>query len=297
MKKILLTGKNGQVGWELQRTLMPLGQVIALDMDELDLTDGAAIRRVVQAIRPDIIVNPAAYTAVDKAETEPALALAVNGHAPGVLAEEASKLNALLVHYSTDYIFDGTKSGAYLEDDPANPLSVYGRTKLAGEDAVRAVGGAHLILRTSWVYGTHGRNFLLTMLRLARERRELRVVDDQIGAPTWSRTLAEITALMLAQIQVAPGSLERVCGSYHLTASGSTSWFGFTSEILRLAAIAPVPQLIPITTPEYPTPAARPMNSVLCNDKLARVFGLAAGSWSDNLRLCMQQESVPAPAL
>jgi dTDP-4-dehydrorhamnose reductase len=293
MKKILLTGKNGQVGWELQRTLMPLGQVIALDMDEMDLADPAAIRRVVQSVRPDIIVNPAAYTAVDKAEAEPELAMAVNGRAPGILAEEASKLQALLVHYSTDYIFDGTKSSAYGEEDPANPLSVYGRTKLAGEQAIRAVGGPHLILRTSWVYGARGRNFLLTMLRLARERKELRIVDDQIGAPTWSRTLGEVTALMLAQLYA--GGLEhehtaRMYGSYNLTASGSTSWFGFTSEILRIAACTPMPQLVPIATTEYPTPAARPMNSVLSNDKLARVFGLAAGSWNDNLQLCMQQE-------
>ncbi|TXT26146.1 MAG: rfbD1 [Gallionellaceae bacterium] len=292
MRKILLTGKNGQVGWELQRTLTPLGQVIALDVEELDFCDPDAIRQTVRSIGPDVIVNPAAYTAVDKAESEPGLAMAVNGVAPGILAEEARKLGALLVHYSTDYIFDGRKDGPYVETDEPNPLGVYGKTKLAGEQAVRASGADHLIFRTSWVYGARGKNFLLTMLRLAKERNELRVVDDQIGAPTWCRSLGEVTALALAQV-LAPGAsndaIRRVSGTYHLTSSGSVSWCGFTAEILRLAQIYPVPALAPITTPEYPTPAARPLNSMLSNDKLVRTFGLAAGDWDSNLRLCLQE--------
>ena len=292
MKKILLTGKNGQVGWELQRTLAPLGQVMALDVAGLDLTNPDAIRQTVRSIKPDIIVNPAAYTAVDRAESEPELAMAINGVAPGIFAEEAKKLDALLVHYSTDYIFDGRKDSPYVETDEPNPLSVYGKTKLAGEQAIRASGANHLIFRTSWVYGVRGKNFLLTMLRLAQERSELRIVDDQIGAPTWSRSLGEISALVLAQL-CAPGAdkqaIEHVAGTYHLTSSGSVSWCGFAAEILRLVKVQPMPRLVPITTPEYPTPAARPMNSVLLNDKLTRTFGLAAGDWNSNLRLCMQE--------
>lgn len=293
MKKILLTGRNGQVGWELQRTLKPLGEVTALDVDELDLTSPGSIRRVVREIKPDVIVNAAAYTAVDRAEKEPELAQAINGTAPGILAEEAKKLNALLVHYSTDYIFDGRKPGPYVEDDAPNPLGAYGRTKLAGEEAVRAANCNHLILRTSWVYGARGNNFMLTMLRLAKEREELRVVNDQIGAPTWSRSLAEVTALILAQFY-APNAdaaaIEKVSGTYHLTSSGSTSWHGFAAGILRLSSVQPKPRLLPITTPEYPTPAARPANSVLANDKLLNTFGLSAGDWDDNLRLCLNAE-------
>ncbi|TAJ75820.1 MAG: dTDP-4-dehydrorhamnose reductase [Gallionellaceae bacterium] len=292
MRKILLTGKNGQVGWELQRTLAPLGRVIALDSSGLDLADVDAIRRKVREIRPHIIVNPAAHTAVDKAESEPELAMAINGVAPGVFAEEAKKLDALLVHYSTDYVFDGSKQGAYREDDAPNPLGVYGKSKLAGEQAIRAAGCNHLILRTSWVYGARGKNFLLTMLRLAKERSELRIVDDQIGAPTWCRSLAEITAQILAQLYM-PGASEedmaRVSGTYHLTSSGSVSWHGFAAEILRLAAVQPTPRLVAIPSREYPTPAARPLNSVLSNDKLLHTFGLQAGGWQENLQLCMQE--------
>lgn len=292
MRKILLTGKHGQVGWELQRTLAPLGQVIALDQEALNLADPDAIRRKVREIQPQLIVNPAAYTAVDKAESEPDLAMAINGIAPGVFAEEALKLDALLVHYSTDYIFDGSKTGAYLEDDQPNPLSVYGKTKLAGEQAIRAVGCRHLILRTSWVYGARGRNFLLTMLRLACERNELRIVDDQIGAPTWCRSLGEVTAQVLAQLyapQVNEDALQNAWGTYHLTSAGSVSWHGFAAEIMRMAAVQPAPQLLAIPAREYPLPAVRPLNSVLSNAKLMRTFGLQAGSWQDNLQLCMQE--------
>lgn len=292
MKRILLTGKNGQVGWELQRSLASLGRVVSLDAHALNLADADEIRRTVREVAPHIIVNPAAYTAVDKAESEPELAYAVNGVAPGVLAEEARRCGAFLVHYSTDYVFDGSKTRAYLEDDETNPLSVYGKSKLAGEQAIRAVSVDHLILRTSWVYGMRGRNFLLTMLRLARERNELNIVADQIGAPTWCRSLAEVTAQMLAQFY-APGSADddrrRLVGTYHLTSSGSTSWHGFAAEIIRLAGIVPAPHLEAIPSSGYPTPAVRPQNSVLSNDKLYRAFGLQAGEWLDNLQLCMQE--------
>ncbi len=289
MRTILLTGKNGQVGWELQRTLAPVGKVIALDAKDLDLSKPDLIRETVRSIRPDIIVNPAAYTAVDKAENEAELAQAVNATAPGVLADEARRLNAWMVHYSTDYVFDGTKAGPYEENDAPNPQSVYGKTKLAGEEAVRAVGGKHLILRTSWVYGARGHNFMLTMLRLARERPELRVVNDQVGAPTWCRSLAEITGQMLAQLHF-PGTKAsaEVSGTYHLSASGSVSWHGFATEILRLADVQPAPKVAAIPSHEYPTPAVRPKNSVLSNDKLGRTFGLAVGDWLDSLRLCLQ---------
>ncbi|MBI1175220.1 MAG: dTDP-4-dehydrorhamnose reductase [Sideroxydans sp.] len=293
MRTILLTGKNGQVGWELQRTLAPLGRVVALGSDQLNLADQDAIRKKVRDIAPHIIVNPAAYTNVDKAESEPELAHAVNGIAPGILAEEAARLNAWLVHYSTDYVFDGNKQEPYLETDEPNPQNIYGKTKLAGEEAVRAVGGKHLILRTSWVYGARGRNFMLTMLRLAKERDELRVVDDQVGAPTWSRSVGEITALILAQIYAPSANknaIKDAPGTYHLTSCGNTSWFGFAAEILRMAGIRPSPQLVPVATREYPTPAKRPMNSVLSNDRLASVFGLAAGNWDENLQLCMQKD-------
>jgi dTDP-4-dehydrorhamnose reductase len=289
MTTILLTGKNGQVGWELRRTLAPLGKVVAVDAQELDLADPAAIREAVRSVRPDIIVNPAAYTAVDKAESEHGLAQAVNGEAPGVFAEEARALGAWMVHYSTDYVFDGEKRGAYLETDAPNPQSVYGKTKLAGEHAVRAAGGKHLIFRTSWVYGSRGHNFMLTMLRLARERKELRVVNDQIGAPTWCRSLAEMTAQVLAQLRrpdCEPGDMS---GTYHMTSSGSVSWHGFAAEILGRSGIAPLPALLPIPSSEYPTPASRPGNSVLSNEKLHRTFGLAAGDWRDNLALCMEE--------
>jgi dTDP-4-dehydrorhamnose reductase len=289
VKTILLTGKNGQVGWELQRTLATLGKVVALDVEELDLTNPTAIREAVRAIRPQIIVNPAAYTAVDRAESETGIAYAINAEAPGVFAEEARMLDAWMVHYSTDYIFDGTKQGAYTEADAPNPQSVYGKTKLAGEEAVRAAGGKHLILRTSWVYGSRGHNFMLTMLRLARERSELRVVDDQVGAPTWCRSLAEITAQVMAQVHLPIKEAEQVSGTYHLTSSGKVSWHGFARAILEHSGMEKLPSLVAIPSHEYPTPAVRPKNSVLSNEKLEHTFGLAAGDWQANLELCMQE--------
>lgn len=287
--KILVTGRNGQVGWELQRTLAPLGEVVALDRQALDLRNPDAIRAVVREVRPHLIVNPAAYTAVDKAESEAEVAQAVNGVAPGILAEEAKRLGAALIHYSTDYVFDGSKNGAYREEDAPCPINVYGKTKLAGEDAVRAVGVPHLILRTSWVYGVRGKNFLLTMRRLGKEREELKIVADQTGAPTWSRLIAEATAHIAAQRLTR---LQELDGIYNFTASGSTSWHGFAAAIFAHAQAgaqepANIPRLIPITTSEYPLPAPRPPNSVLCGDKLRREFGLVMPDWRDNLNLCL----------
>lgn len=293
MRKILLTGKNGQVGWELQRTLAPLGQVIALDADELDLTDADAIRRKVEEIQPQIIVNPAAYTAVDKAESEPGLAEAVNGIAPGILAEEARRLGAVLVHYSTDYVFDGNKATPYTEDDNPNPQSVYGKTKLAGEQAVRTSGCKHLILRTSWVYGVHGGNFVKTILRLAKERGELRIVADQFGAPTWARDLAQATASALTGWQ-EKGWDSGASGLYHLTAAGRTNWHDYAEEIVRLARsydrelATKQLDIRAITTNEYPVPARRPVNSTLANDKIRDTFGIVLPEWQESLAECIR---------
>jgi len=277
MTRILITGRNGQVGWELERTLAPLGDIVALDRAGLDLADPDRLRAVVGDVRPDIVVNAAAYTAVDKAETEAALATAINGTAPGILAEECKRSGALLVHYSTDYVFDGSKDGPYTEDDPTCPINVYGASKLAGEQAIQAVAGRHLILRTSWVYGLRGHNFLRTIRRLAAERAELRIVADQIGAPTWSRLIAETTAALLARPAVAEGL-------FHLTAGGATSWHGFAAAIV--AAQGAATTVTPITTADYPLPARRPANSRLDCGKL-RGLGLAVVPWQEQLRLCL----------
>jgi dTDP-4-dehydrorhamnose reductase len=287
----MLTGKNGQVGWELQRTLAPLGQVVALGRQDLDLADPGQIRQRVREIKPDIIVNAAAYTAVDKAEEEPELAMAVNGIAPGILAEEAKRINAAIVHYSTDYVFNGQKNSPYTEEDEPGPLNVYGKTKLAGERAIQAVGAPHLILRTSWVYGMRGKNFLLIILRLAREHEELRVVDDQIGSPTWSRMVAEATAQILARIYspLAPHSspLTELSGIYHLSAGGHTSWYGFAKAIINYTSLlTPHPlRVSPIPTKEYPTLARRPQYSVLSNDKIKEIFGVALPHWDLALKM------------
>ncbi|MDD5388182.1 MAG: dTDP-4-dehydrorhamnose reductase [Gallionellaceae bacterium] len=288
--KILLTGGNGQVGWELRRTLACLGEVVAVDSKEMDLTDADAIRRVVGEVNPRIIVNPAAHTAVDKAESERDLAWAVNAVAPGILAEEAEKLGALLVHYSTDYVFDGSGDIPWREDDASGPLNVYGASKLAGEQAIQAACRRHLIFRTSWVYGARGANFLLTMRRLMRERPELKIVADQIGAPTWSRMLAEATALILAQhISPARGAdRPEPWGVYHMTNAGETSWHGFAEAIQALDGTESKARLLSIPSSDYPTPAMRPLNSRLNNDKLARVFGVRLPEWRQALSLCMQ---------
>ncbi|MGA1874475.1 MAG: dTDP-4-dehydrorhamnose reductase [bacterium] len=287
--KILLIGCNGQIGWELNRTLQSLGEIEALDYPAIDLALPDNIREQVRRIQPQLIVNAAAYTAVDKAEEEPELAMAINGMAPGILAEEARRIKAALVHYSTDYVFDGSRSEPYTEDDTPNPVSTYGRSKWRGEKAVREVGPPHLVLRTSWVYGSRGKNFMLTMLRLAREKEEIRIVDDQIGSPTWCRLVAEATAQILAQgIRDWPGFLSEKGGLYHLCAGGRTSWFHFAEAILRLdpdRAGQKVKRLLPISTAEYPTPARRPAYSLLSCEALYQTFGLRLPDWDLSLPL------------
>lgn len=287
-RTILLTGVNGQVGFELARTLQGLGRVVALDRSALDLADLDQIRRVVREAKPWLIVNPAAYTAVDKAETDVNAAMRLNAEAPGVLAEEAKRVGASLVHYSTDYVFDGKKEGQYVETDAVNPQNVYGQSKLAGEQAIAAVGCQHLIFRTSWVYGTRGKNFLLTMLRLGAERDELGVVADQFGAPTWSNTIATMSANILAQ--ALPRGVDwwqQYSGLYHLSASDVTSWHGFAEAIFQFSDLAKKPVVNPITAASYPTPATRPANSRLSNEKLVAAFGLTPPGWDAALRLCL----------
>ncbi len=292
---ILVTGKNGQVGWELQRSLLALGEVVALDRDELDLSDSENIRKKIQTIKPDIIVNSAAYTAVDKAEDEKSMAMQVNGTAPGVMAEEAKNIGALLVHYSTDYVFDGKKNSAYTEIDPANPLNEYGKTKLAGEQAIQKTDVDYIILRTSWVYASRGNNFLHSILRLASERDELGIVADQTGSPTSARFIADVTAHIINQSLV-----ERVDGVfssdlYNLVASSETSWHGFALKIVKLAEEylshkkLKVKTISPITTEEYPMPAQRPMNSCLATEKLTAHFNLFMPDWEQLLKLCIEE--------
>ncbi|MDP9154900.1 MAG: dTDP-4-dehydrorhamnose reductase [Pseudomonadota bacterium] len=290
---ILLTGVNGQIGFELARSLRGLGRVVALDRAGLDLSDTKRIRHVVQDVRPSLIVNAAAYTAVDAAETEAASAMRVNADAPDVLSQEAKRLGALLVHYSTDYVFDGAKPGAYVEDDPPNPMNVYGVSKLAGEQAIAASGCAHLIFRTSWIYGARGTNFLQTMLRLGAERDELSVVNDQTGAPTWSRTVADETAKVLSQLLCGErDDWIRSTGIYHLTARGSTSWAGFAEAIFHNFCQPARPVIKSIPTSAYPTPAVRPLNSQLSIDKLAMTFGIEAPAWDEALRQCMRDSGL-----
>jgi len=277
--KILLTGRTGQVGHELERALAPLGEVFSFDHKQLDLADPIAIVSRVREVKPEVIVNAAAYTAVDQAEKDIEQAMLVNAAGPGFLAAEAKAIGALLVHYSTDYVFDGTKTTPYTEDDTPNPLSVYGKSKLAGEKAIRAAGGRHLILRTSWVYGPRGKNFFLTMLRLAREREELRVVNDQRGAPTSSIAIADATAEILRRHGADANGL------FHLTASGETTWFGFTEAIVELAraSLPRVPRLVPIATAEYPTPAKRPAYSMLDCRKAGNSLGVEVADWGAGL--------------
>lgn len=298
---ILVTGSTGQVGWELLRTLSPLGEIIGVSTRTtplaMDLANPDSIRTVLREMKPALIVNAAAYTAVDKAQSEPDQAMAVNAIGPGILAEEAKRLGAPLIHYSTDYVFDGSKPGPYREDDMPNPLNNYGKSKLAGEQAIQSVGGQYLIFRTSWVYGTRGKNFLCTMLRLSKERGELRIVDDQVGAPTWSRFIAEATAATVA-CRAKAGRTSRALelsqenGCYHLTATGETSWYGFAQAIFDLVAQWPEaksPRLIPIPTRDYPLPAQRPANSRLDGSKLAQVLGLRCPPWRQLLCLCMDE--------
>jgi dTDP-4-dehydrorhamnose reductase len=317
MAKILLFGRSGQLGWELSHKLAPLGELTILGSTDVDFARPEALRAAVRSVNPSLIVNAAAYTAVDKAESEPDLAWAINAEAPGVLAEEAAQIGSLLVHYSTDYVFDGAKPEPYVESDLTNPINVYGKSKLGGEQAIaRAMAGSDgrwLIFRTSWVYGARGTNFLLTMLRLARERSELRIVDDQVGAPTSSEAIVKATAAVLGRVFPAdPGpALHKASpetgpvlqppadalpadwsGVYHLTCSGAASWFGFAKEFLTRnaeSARAPLPTLVPIPTAEFPRPARRPANSRLSCEHLHRTFGVTLPTWQRALQQVLEQ--------
>jgi len=310
--KILLTGgKYGQIGQELWNYLPSLGETIRIDRDELDLTDPDAIRQTLRELQPNLIVNAAAYTAVDQTETDYPAAQALNADAPAVMAEEARRIGAALVHYSTDYVFDGTKRTPYEEADEPNPINAYGKTKLAGDRAIQSMGVPHLILRTSWVYATSGRNFLLTILRLATQREELRVVNDQIGAPTWSRMVALGTTQILAKTyspETGFSRLRELGGVYHLTAAGQTSWYDFARAILEECSdsshLGPwfteatggkplaVQRVIPVSSSEFPTPARRPPYSVLSNAKLLQAFGIQLPHWRSQLHLALRETKV-----
>lgn len=293
MSRILVTGVNGQVGWELRKALMTLGEVIPASREggsgilKLDLTQPEMVRSMIREVQPQWIVNAAAYTAVDQAEQDLDVAMAVNGLAPGVIAEEAQRLGAIVIHYSTDYVFDGTKGSPYVETDATHPLNVYGRSKLAGEQAIQAVDGPHLILRTSWVYGLRGKNFLLTMLKLARERETLKIVNDQVGAPTWSLTIAQSTAQMMAQ---GAESVERKSGLYHLTSTGETSWYGFAQRIFELTdglETRVLKTVLPIESAFYPSSVKRPDDSRLDVGALERSFGLQMPEWDVALAVAL----------
>jgi dTDP-4-dehydrorhamnose reductase len=300
-ERILLLGSNGQVGHELKRALPPLGSVVALARADADLSAPDSLRAIVREVNPTIIVNAAAYTAVDRAESEPQIAQAVNAWSPRVLGEEAQATGALLVHYSTDYVFDGSRRGAYTESDPTHPLSVYGRSKLDGENGLARACRRHLILRTSWVYGAHGTNFLKTMLRLAAERESLKVVADQTGAPTGAALIADTTASLLQALkQARPDDLRFGC--YHLTASGSTSWQGYAQYVIgqaaaRGASLKCRPEaVLPIATHEYPVAATRPANSVLSTAKLRDTFGLSLPDWRHGVDEVLSSLLQPAAA-
>jgi len=292
---ILVTGKNGQVGWELQRSLSHLGKLVACDRNSFDLSDSAAIRSEIRRIKPDVIVNAAAYTAVDRAEDEVATATQINALAPSIIAEEAKKLGCLIIHYSTDYVFNGEKTSPYTEDDETGPINVYGRSKLDGEQAIIDSGADYLILRTSWVYAARGHNFMRSMLRLASEREQLNIVDDQIGSPTPARFIADITANILWQSMQRRKSGEFKSAVYHLVTTGSISWHGFASQIVEYAKQLPgmpamtVKQILPIPSSDYPTPAKRPANSLLSVNKLSNDFCLHIPDWDQQLKLCLQE--------
>jgi len=274
--RILITGKSGQVGTELSRLYHSRQDVVLTGRDECDLSNEQSIRDTVRRVKPAVILNAGAYTAVDQAEKEPGLCFAINAHAPRVLAQEAASLDALLIHYSTDYVFNGEKAEPYLETDPISPVNVYGESKAAGEAAITESATRFLVLRTSWVYGAHGKNFLRTMLRLGAERPELRVVDDQLGAPTSAAAIASATVRLVEQ-SGAPA------GIYHMTAAGSTSWCGFACAIFQAGVLSSQPRVQPIASSDYPTPARRPANSVLSNDKFAHAFGFRLLTWQQQL--------------
>ena len=288
--RILITGAEGQLGWELARAFAPMGKVFAFDRAGLDLLDPDAIRARCREVRPSLLLNAGAYTAVDKAESEAELATRINAEAPGILAEEANRLGAPLIHYSTDYVFDGNATVPYQEGDATAPQSVYGRTKLAGEQAVTAVAKQYLIFRTSWLYGNRRQNFMLTMLRLGRERDELRVVADQIGSPTWVRPVSDATAGCVTTTSSA-ARINIPSGIYHLAAAGQTSWHGFASAILDGTAAEPrrAVRVVAITTAEYPTPAKRPAYSVLSTSKLQEASGITPVEWREQLAGCLAE--------
>jgi dTDP-4-dehydrorhamnose reductase len=290
--RILILGANGQVGQELQRAFAGSGEVVACDRSQIDLTETTRVRGLMRDAAPNVILNAAAYTAVDRAESESDTAVAVNGIAPGILAEEAAKLGALLVHYSTDYVFDGTKVGPWVETDAPHPLNVYGATKLAGERAIAKAGGKYLIFRTSWVYGPRGNNFLFTMLRLGKQSDELKVVDDQIGAPTTSQELAYATHAIVTKVLSEDQPPDTWAGIYHMSCSEAVSWCGFAKAIFersRGALGERIPKVHPIPASEYPTPAKRPKNSVLSNEKLFGQFGVRLRDWKSALDAVIQQ--------
>jgi dTDP-4-dehydrorhamnose reductase len=287
MKRILITGTTGQVGSELLRSFAEAGEIVALTREMADLASPEKLRETIREIAPDVILNPAAYTAVDKAESDVELATRVNADAPRVLAEEAKRLGAIFVHYSTDYVFDGSGEKPWTENDNAKPLGVYGATKLEGERAIQEVGGKYLVFRTSWVYGPRGKNFLFTMLRLAQTRNQLSVINDQFGAPTTSIELARATRVILDGVHIGKfGAKDEWSGTFHMTCSGVTSWFGFARAIFDRGPrlhLDRVPSVSPISTQEYPTPAHRPKNSRLSNHKLSSTFGIQLSSWEDAL--------------
>ncbi|MDD2131210.1 dTDP-4-dehydrorhamnose reductase [Pseudomonas sp. 17391] len=285
--KIVVCGRNGQVAQALQAQLVGLGELHVLGREQLDLAQPEALRGPLRQLAPDLIINAGAYTAVDQAEHEPERAFAINAHGPGVLAEEAARLGAPLIHYSTDYVFDGSKATPYTEQDAPNPLGVYGQSKLAGEQAIAAVAGQHLILRTSWVYSLYGRNFLLTLQRLLQEKPQLRIVDDQIGAPTWAGSIAASTRVLVERWQAGQAG---AWGTYHLTAQGETSWFGFAQAIAEQlkAQGLPCAELLPIPSSDYPTPARRPLNSRLDCSRLAREWHIRLPHWQQALIDCLK---------
>jgi len=291
---ILLTGKTGQVGWELQRTLAPLGSLIALGRDEMDHANPDSIRSAIRGAKPDVIVNAAGYTTVDKAEAESTLATQVNAIAPGIIAEEAKRIGAPLIHYSTDYVYDGEQERPYTEDDTPNPVNTYGKSKLAGERAIQAVGGTYLILRTSWIYSARGNNFVLTILRLAREKPVLSVVNDQIGTPSWAHALAEATAELLRRRHLIPGR----GGIYHLSADGHTSRYEFAKAIIRMMRGISGDndgwaRVTPVTSDQYPPlPAKRPRNTVTSKEQVKKAFGVEMPHWERQLEDFLQQLAV-----
>lgn len=286
-RKFFVTGAKGQVGWELRRALLPYGEVYASDADTLDLLDEAAVREAVRSFAPDAIVNAAAYTAVDKAEDERDLCMKLNAQVPGVLAEEAERLGAWIAHYSTDYVFDGRSDRPWTEDDEPNPINHYGASKLAGDTAVASRAPRHLIFRTSWVYASRGKNFLRTMLRLFHEKSEVRVVDDQTGAPTWARFIADATAAALTAAMRRGAEATSLAGLYNLVCAGETTWFGFADAIRQEAGLDCA--VSPIASEAYPTPAVRPAWSVLSADRIERTFGIRPPQWESCMRLCLDE--------